>query len=777
VSSTAPAPKRAASGPDYADGRDRARWPGLSIDAAFGCGLAALFVLVAFVTTGGTDLAPNTWVEIGAALLAAVAAAAVIVIGGPGRAWGGTTLLLFAALAALTFASIAWSVQPDNSWVEANRTLSYLAAFGTAMALARLVPAGWRAVIGAVAAAAVALSAYALLAKVFPATLDANDPVGRLRAPFDYWNATGLIGALGLAPCIWGGARAARGRLLRALTVPAIAILLAVVVLSYSRGALIAAIVGCGCWFALTPMRLRGVLVLGLGAVGGAVVTVWALAHHALTHDNATLASRTSAGHTLGIVLLVMIVVLAVAGFAATIAMDRIDLRPRARYRVGVGLIAALALVPLGGVVAVATSSRGLPGEVSHIWTTLTSANGVVTETPGRLVELSNSRPRYWREGLRVGEHAVLKGTGAGGFLTARAHYSNDVLVAGHAHSYVIETFADFGLLGILVSLGLLIAWGGATVRTLGRNRRREPRIASAPDAERAGLLTMLAVVLTFGVHSAIDWTWFFPGVAIPALVCAGWLAARGPLSEPVGRLPSPRRLTAAPAAAGAVVAIAAIAIAAAWVIWQPLRSSDADASAITALLAGDSHKALADAHTAVSTDPVSADALWELSEIDLAVGDRAGARSDLVRAASRQPSNPETWERLGEFDLRYGQPRMAVGELTKAGVLDQTALQPLWDLSNAYIAAHDPGDARHALIAAVTRQWGNPEPWQRLGTFDLHHQAAGAALTELQGALARDPASGQIRTLLARAQAAVTALPAPAAAAAKTAAHRRRAH
>ena len=101
-------------------------------------------MLVAFVTTGGTDLGPNTWTEIAATLLAAAAAAAVIVIGAPGRAWGGVTLLLFATLAALTFASIAWSVQPDNSWVEANRTVAYLAVFATALALARLLPERWR---------------------------------------------------------------------------------------------------------------------------------------------------------------------------------------------------------------------------------------------------------------------------------------------------------------------------------------------------------------------------------------------------------------------------------------------------------------------------------------------------------------------------------------------------------------------------------------------------------------------------------------------------------
>ena len=446
MSSIAPAPKRAASGPDDANGHSPARWPSVTSDAAFGCGLAALFVLVAFVTTGGTDLGPNTWMEIAATLLAAAAAAAVIVIGAPGRAWGGVTLLLFATLAALTFASIAWSVQPDNSWVEANRTVAYLAAFATALALARLLPERWPALLGALATAATVICAWALVVKVFPGSLDANDPVARLRAPFDYWNATGLLAAMGLAPCIWAGARPSPGRILRALSVPALAILTAVVVLSYSRGALIAAIVACGCWFALAPLRLRAALVLGLGAAGGAVITVWALSHHALSHDNAVLAARTAAGHTFGLVVLVVVVLLAAAGYAAAVAMDRVQVEPRVRHRIGVALIAALSLVPIGGIVFLASSSRGLTGEVSHVWDSLTNTNGVVTETPGRLVDLSNSRPRYWREGLRVGEHNLLKGTGAGGFETARTHYTSDVLVAGHAHSYVVETFADFGL-------------------------------------------------------------------------------------------------------------------------------------------------------------------------------------------------------------------------------------------------------------------------------------------------------------------------------------------
>ena len=131
--------------------------------------------------------------------------------------------------------------------------------------------------------------------------------------------------------------------------------------------------------------------------------------------------------------------------------------------------------------------------------------------------------------------------------------------------------------------------------------------------------------------------------------------------------------------------------------MWQPLRSSDADASAVTELLAGRTDAALADAQTAVSADPVSADALWELSEIHVAIGDRSAARADLVRATARQPDNAETWQRLGEFDIRYDRPQLAVTELDKAIALDLTAVQPLWDLSDAYVALHNLSAARSA--------------------------------------------------------------------------------
>ena len=668
---------------DYLRSRDRR----LSADFLVGLGLTAALGVLAWVAAGGVDLAPNTWVQLALVALGAVAAVAVALIGRHGHAWGAGALLLFGALAALTYGSIAWSVQPATSWLEANRTLSYLAAFGAALAGARLFPDRWRAVVGAIGAAAVLLSAYALLVKVFPGALGRNDPLGRLRAPFDYWNAVGLMAAMGIPAALWAGARREHTPLLRALAVPAIAILLPALLLSYSRGALAVAVIGTALWFALVPLRLRGAVVLALGLAGGAVSAIWALSTHSIYADSVALGARISSGHTFGLVLLVVLVLTTAAGFAAAFAMDSFALSPAVRHRTGVALIALTALIPVGGVAALAASKRGFTGEVSHIWTTLTSTRGVVGDQPGRLVDLSNSRPTYWRDGFKVGEHHLLAGVGARGFQTAELRYATNTWPVD-AHSYLIETFADFGLIGVTLTLALLGAWTVAAGRTLGLGSPGGAPESRGPPAaedsvlddeqtgERAGLLTLLAVVVAFGVSSLIDWTWFIPGTAVPALVAAGWLAGRGPLRSPVGRR-TRRRLTRSPGTALVVTSVAALTLIAIWAIVQPLRSSDALDSASAALVRGDTAAALTDARSAAAADPVSVDPRFVLSAIYSGLGNRRAARSELVQATSTQPSNPETWIQLGCYDLSQTEPG-AASELLRAFALEpsQTELR-----------------------------------------------------------------------------------------------------
>ena len=178
--------------------------PGLFLGLAVAVGLAA----AAFGGAGGLRLEDAVPVELAVTAAGTALAGAAVVTGrGPVRVYGGVTLALFAALTALTAFSIIWSDQPSDSWVEANRTLSYLAAFAGGVSLARLYPRRFTAFGAGVLGAAVAVCVYAMLTKIFPASLDADAVISRLRAPFDYWNAIGLMAAIVVPLSLWLGAR------------------------------------------------------------------------------------------------------------------------------------------------------------------------------------------------------------------------------------------------------------------------------------------------------------------------------------------------------------------------------------------------------------------------------------------------------------------------------------------------------------------------------------------------------------------------------------------
>jgi O-antigen ligase len=688
VSSLATAPDRAAPGGPRAARNAAARVVRARPNEASALALAAGLVLIVFVTTGGTNLAPNTWTQIVLTLLGAAAAISLVIFGAPGRRFGVPAFVLFAALAALTALSIAWSVQPDASWLEANRTLSYLAVFGGGMALARLFPERWPGLLGSIALLSTVICGYALLVKVFPGTFAPQETLGRLRAPFDYWNATGLMAALGLAPCLWAGARADKGRWSRGLAAPAIAILVTTLVLSYSRSAVLAAVVAVALWFAVVPLRLRGAAVLAVGLAGAALLSAWALHTHALTHDGITLSSRVTAGHGFGIVLVLVLLATAAGGFAVAFALDRTVLPADMRRRIGIALVTLVALLPFAGAAALAASSRGFGGEVSHIWTSLTNTREVVRDNPGRLVSLESSRARDWSQGWHVFTHAPVKGVGAAGFATAHLRYYRVPLPVDHAHSYVVQTMADLGLVGLAISLALLVAWCVATARAVGLRPRPGPGHDRAPEAtvERLGLLTLLCVVVAFGVHSSIDWTWFIPGTAIPALLCAGWLAGRGELERPVGRRATTRPLSARPGVALAGTALTAVALLAAWAIWQPLRSSDAFGAAVDAASRGNTSAAFARARTAAARNPVDVQPLWLLSSLYSRIGAAHAAHGELVKAISLQPENPDTWLQLGSYDLSHGQPHKAIGVLRHALKLNIGSTEIAADLQAAIV-------------------------------------------------------------------------------------------
>jgi hypothetical protein len=656
--------------------------PGVTFTIA----LALLLSAIALEGGGGLNLGPTTTVEIGLQLGGGVLGALALLLGGARRLHGGLTLALFAVLTGVTIASIGWSVQPADAWLESARTLSYLAAFGGGLALVRLAPERWASLLAAVLLATVVVSAYALATKVFPASLAADETYARLREPFGYWNAVGLMAALGVPGCLWLGARRSGHAAVNALAYPALGLLLVVVLLAYSRGSLLAVGVGIVFWFAVVPLRLRGMAVLLPSIVGAGLVSAWAFGQDALSKDKVPIDLRSSGGHELGLAVVAMLLVLLVVGLAITFAASRQAPSAALRRRAGIAAVIGVALLPIGLAAKLAVSDRGLGGSISHSWTQLTDPNASTpANDPGRLTAVGSVRARYYDQSLKIFKARELYGAGAGGFATARARFRTDGYEVRHAHGYLFQTAADLGLLGLVASLLLTGAWMAAAARTTGltRGRRRQPF-----DPERVGLLTLSTVVVIFGVHSLVDWTWFVPGTCVIALLCAAWVAGRGdhrvaavgPLSgagAPGASLA--QRLRAGSRnrlALGAAAAIMAIALSFAWATWQPLRSVSAGNDALDLVAQRRTDDARAAALRAADLNPLSVEPLFDLNIVETQAGRSAEARQALERAVRLQPQNATPWLVLAESDLAAGNPQQALQELGAALYLDPRSTQ-----------------------------------------------------------------------------------------------------
>jgi hypothetical protein len=677
----------------------RQRLPAISVpipggaSTLLGGGLALAIVACAFAARGGSQLTRATWTEVAFMLTGGILAAAALVLPRhprtPAKLRGAWVLVAFAVLAAYTALSVNWSLMPGASWLEANRTLSYLAALVAGLALGRLAPGRWSAVVVGIAASAIVLSAWALLTKVFPAAFAADESYARLRPPFDYWNSVGLAAALGIPPLVWLGSRRSGHAAVNALAWPGLGLVVVSLMLAYSRGALLVAALGIAAWIAVVPLRLRAAVMLG-GVVAATVpVVAWAFAANGLTTDNAPMALRVDAGQEFGALLLLLCVALTAAGLAVGFLSAYRPPSEGTRVRASRALIGAIAVVPAVAILMLVNAPGGIDGQISKAYKQATdpAASGPAN-SPQRLTATSSHRSRYWREAFKVHSQAPLLGSGAGAYGTLRLRYRVDQRTVRHAHGYVPQTLADLGWVGLALSLVLAATWLVAAVSVLGLRRRDQ----GLPwDAERIGLATLAAVVLVFALHSTIDWTWFVPGNALVALLCAGWVASRSTLRERQGPPEPPAPGGPSRAALTAAALVLLLAVFASWNTLQPLRAAHAQDEALERLDRGALPQAASIAQIARERNPLSVDALFELSAIEQARGRPEEARRALEQAVDLEPANPETWRRMGSQRLHvFNDPQGALNAYQAAFYLDPRNLQSTTDVVIAarYLAA-----------------------------------------------------------------------------------------
>ena len=668
----------------------------VSADAVLTLAVGGVLAAVAFIADGGLRLERTTWTEVGLILLGAgLVAAALVARRLDGRLYGGMMLLGFAALTVFTALSVIWSVSPADSWLEANRTLAYLAALAGAVALARLTPERWPSVLHGVALGCVLVSVWALMTKVFPGALAPEETYARLREPFGYWNAVGLMAALGVPPVLWLAARRSGRPAVNALAWPALGLLFTCLMLSYSRGALLALLIGLVYWFSVVPLRLRGALPLVVAASASAPVISWTFARDALSADRIPVAARADAGHELGALLLLLALALLAAGLAVGFLTGHRPVPSRVRWTVSRALVTIVICVPLGVVAAVALAPGGIEGQTSKSWDQLTSRTASTpSNTPNRLTATSSVRARYWGEAVDVFDASPAVGAGAGGFVVARTRYRHDKLAVRHAHGYAVQTLADLGLIGLALSLVATLGWAVAALRVTGvpRRDRRLPF-----DPERIGMITMTTTVVIFGIHSLIDWTWFVPANAVIALLCAGWVAGREPLrmrlsyarggnpmsGSRIGRGAGSLRVSRR--AAAVAVGVLGVGLVTSWAALQPVRAAHAEDRAIDALSIADLGAAAGHARTAARRNPVSLEPLWLLAFVADSRGDNRAASRALERAARLQPANAEAWRRLGRYRLSVlEEPEKALKAFQVAYFLDPAAVRSASDVLEA---------------------------------------------------------------------------------------------
>ena len=582
----------------------------------------------------------SVWTAL-AALLAAGGWSALALAGRAPQPGGGAALLgVVLAIAAWAGLSVAWSVAPDRSWAELDRTLVFAAFLVLGLLLGACGPGACRWATAALVAALGAAVVWALAGKAIPALFADGGRTARLRDPIGYWNALALAAdvllvlALQLAAAVRSRAAVAGGATLAYAATVA-------VLLAASRTGVAAAVLGLGLLLWLCRDRVQAALLALAAVVPGAAVAAWAFSRPALVDDGYPRADRVADGAWFGLLLLAGACLVA---FAA-LELRRRRLRPDVRRTVGRALagLAAVAIL-VAAVVAVANAGR-IADEFR---------GGEVTNEPGRLGSLSaNNRLDWWGEAWDIFTSDPLLGAGAGSFEVARKRYRETASPVTQPHSVPLQFLAGTGLVGLALFAALVAAAAAAAIAA---RRRLE-------DGERDAAAALSVALALWLAHALVDYDWDFVAVTGPVLFAAGALAAAG----------RPARAPARPLAAAAAVALAlaaAVSVVTPWLAERSVREVG------RALDRGDLAAAAGSADRALSLDPLALAPLFARARVEEVRRDPVAALGTYREAVRLQPKNPEPWYELGLYEFDRGDRCSAYVHLNEAYTLDPSGRQ-----------------------------------------------------------------------------------------------------
>ncbi len=402
-----------------------------------------------------------------------------------------------AALCGWSALSILWAPQAGPAVQNVQRLVLYLGTLLLALGVLRYRQVQ-RAVEPALAAGAAIVIGYGLSGRTLPDLVHlahSQSAGGRLEQPLTYWNAEGALAAVGLVLCARVVGDPGRPRAVRLAAAAAAPLLGAGVYLSYSRGALVVAVLGLLVLVAAVPSRLqiRAAAVILAGGVAVAAISE-------LLSGVSELAGSAGERARDGAIMLAALVV---AGAATALAVARTGEEPSraSRRHVWLGRVAWIA----AGAVAAGLVIGGLAERPSA--RELSAGAGAP-----RLTSVTSNRYEYWRVALRAFGDEPLTGVGSGGFRVVWLKERPIRESVRDTHSLEFEVAAELGLVGLLA---LALAIGGLTVAARQALARRRALAAGS-----------VAALVVWALHASIDWDWQMPAVTLPAIVLAGLVIA-----------------------------------------------------------------------------------------------------------------------------------------------------------------------------------------------------------------------------------------------------------
>ena len=536
-----------------------------------------------------------------------------------------------AGLAALALASMSWSLAPELSWTDAVRGCAAAGALGLGAIGGRRLAAPaatWATVLLAVACGIVAIS---LVQRALPieqfVKYQANPQ--RMATPFGYPNALGALCAVAVPVALW--LAAGRSVMARLLGCAGAGLLLVVLPLTGSRGAILALALALVVLLMLVPDRLSPLIALAAALVPAVVCARLALDLDTFSRPPTTYILPLRGGPLLLLAALAATAAAGLLGLTLLHASDRLSPPSRARLmrRLAVGGAIAIVVFAIAGVVR----AGGPIDALDSVGSAIGGDDQQVTANPAdRLTSLgSNLRTQWWDEAVDAWEQAPLLGQGAGTFKVVDALLrERGTQPSTEAHSLFFHVLSGLGLAGVAL-LAVMLA-GMLAAAVAGARRMQGP--------ERGAAGALVAALVCLLAHSMLDWDWSFTALTLLVFPVAGLLAtAERPPARPAG---GDERLRAG--------GLAALAIAGVIVALLPLLSERAEARADRHETAGRTDEALIETDLAIALEPVAIRPRMDRVELLQQLDRPRDAAREMREALRIEPWSYEVWELAGQM-------------------------------------------------------------------------------------------------------------------------------